>query len=390
MERITFCYEIDRNDLTGLFPRLYDFKIYIKMIREWLLYFNENLLLPILLSIISACIFWLFFDYYPRKRRYKKIRPKVEFDLYQMHLDLFFYCLVPFRINSGMSFGNQSEVAAGCLIKEEIELWLQDKCLNDSYKYDENQHLLISIGGELEKFALKFSEKLKKAMDFNAYLSVEEILLLQQIEYKLSIYSYQGTAESKIGNKVYHPLNPNLAYMAGNMHEIYRLYLTLRERVLDFKLISKNLNNESLPNFNLEKTVGFYHRGQYKKCIQLSKKIKEDGINWVYYKCLLKLGRKKEAYKNLRSSLNSTTLELVSLRNYLAPEIFEDTEVLNVCKELRGEIELKYCITTIREEVALREYYEKQNLAIKAHYDAKLKESAAKGKKRYEEMKKNL
>jgi hypothetical protein len=132
--------------------------------------------------IIAAIIFWFFFNYYPRQRKYKKLRPKVEFDIYQMHWGLSFYFFYIFKISPWRDVAQQHKIVAGCLTKEEIELWLQDKCLNDTYKYDENKEKLISIGSDLERIALEYSKRQKDVLNFVDYLSAEEILLLQKIE----------------------------------------------------------------------------------------------------------------------------------------------------------------------------------------------------------------
>jgi hypothetical protein len=357
---------------------------------EWLNYFNEDLLLPIFLSFVAATIFWLVFDYFPRQRKYKKIRPKVEFDLYQMHFGLGFYFFKLFQVSPWRSVEHQHEIDAGLLTKEEIELWLQDKCLNDTYKFDENKDKLISIGKDLEHIALEYSERLNKVLNFIDYLSVEEVLLLQKIEYKLFTYDYKGNADSKIGEKKYYPVNPNLAYMTENIYELYQLYLALREIVLDYKLIDKNINKYILPKFDLIKVTDFYYRKEYTKCIRRIKKNKSLEDYWLLFQCLLKQGKKKKGYKILRELLSSTKLELVSIRNYLTPFILEDEQVINICKEIRNETELKYCLKVVHEEISLRAYYEKRNLALKYYYDNKAEGSTAKGMENYEKMKNNL
>ncbi len=357
---------------------------------EWINYFNENLLLPIILSFIAATIFWLFFNYFPRQRKYKKIRPKVEFDLYQMHWGLSFYFFHLFQISPWRNVAQQHEIKAGCLTKEEIELWLQDKCLNDTYKFEENKNKLISIGSEFESIALEYSERLKKVLNFADYLSAEEILLLQKIEYKLNTYDYHGQAGSKLGEKMYFPVNPNLAYMSENIYELYQLYLALRKIILEYRLIDKKINKYILPTFDSEKAIDFYYRGEYRKCYNRIKNFNKPEEKWLLFQCLLKMGKKERGYKILRELLISTKLELVSLRNYLTPFIFEDEQVINFFKEIRNEAELKYCLKTLNEEISLRASFEKRNIELKHYYDAKLNKTQIEGKERYEEMKKKL
>jgi hypothetical protein len=43
----------------------------------------------IVTSIVAAIIFWLLFNYLPEKLRYNKIRPKLEYDIYDINSSLF-------------------------------------------------------------------------------------------------------------------------------------------------------------------------------------------------------------------------------------------------------------------------------------------------------------
>lgn len=357
---------------------------------EWLSNFNESLLLPILLSFIAAIIFWLAFNYFPRLRKYKKIRPKVEFDIYQILFGLSFYFFELYKVNPWRRVEHQHDIHAGCLTKDEIEIWLQDKCLNDTFKFDENKDKLISIGNDLENIAKLYSDRLHIVLNFIDYLSVEEILLLQKIEYKLYTYNYIGNAASIIGEKKYYPMIPNLAYMTENIYELYKLYLSLRKKVLDYKLIDKNINKYIVPEFELLKAADFYYRGEYDKCIRCVKKNKHLKDNWLLFQATLKLGQKEKGYEILRELLSSSELELVSLRNYLTPFILEDEYVMDICKEMRNKAELKYCLKVVTEEILLRAFYERRNLELKNYYYTKLHGSTANGKEKYEEMKKNL
>lgn len=353
-------------------------------ISELFQYFNENLLLPIILSIIAAIIFWLVFNYFPEKRKFKKIRPKIEFDLFQIHFELVFYFFKLYQISPFRSVENQHKIEAGCLTKNEIELWLQNKCLNDTYKYDSNSNKLIPIGEELKRIALKYSERLQKLLNFVDYLSVNEILLLQKIEYILFTYDYESEAVLIVGNTKHYPINPNIAYMSENIFELYQLYIELRKTILDYKLIDRDINKYLLPNFEIMKATDFYYCGEYKKCLRYLKGKKSKERNWLIFQCQLKLAKNAVAYNMLRELLNSSKTELVSLRGYLSPFILDNDEVGNICKEIRGEGEFKYCLKVVKEIIALREYYEKQNIELKQFYETKLNENISIGKEKHE------
>ena len=357
---------------------------------EWLHYFNNNLLLPILLSLISAIIFWVAFNYFPRQKRHRKIRPKVEFDLFQMQTELAVYFYELFRVSPWRGVENQHEINAGRLTKEDIEVWLQDKCLNEAYKFDVNRDKLISIGSNLEKVAIRYSNSLSKLINFIEYLTTEEILLLQKIEYKLFTYDYHGIAEINIGGRKLYPINPNLSYMTEHIYDLYQLFLKLRLKVIEYKQIDRSINRHILPNLKLTKATDYYYCGEYSKCLRIIKKVKNAECNWLLFQCLMKLGKNKEGYNTLREALASTHLELVSLRTSLNPFILEDEQVQRICREMRSESELKYCLKTIHEENGLRTNHEKQNLMLRNYYKDELNGSIAKSKEEYERMKENL
>lgn len=357
---------------------------------EWFQYFNNNLLLPVLLSLISAIIFWVAFNYLPRQKKYRKIRPKVEFDLFQIQTELAVYFYELFRVNPWRGVENQHEINAGCLTKEDIEVWLQDKCLNDTYKFDVNRDKLISIGSNLEKVAIRYSNSLSKLINFIEYLTTEETLLLQKIEYKLFTYDYHGIAEINIGGRKLYPINPNLSYMTEHIYDLYQLFLKLRRKVIEYKQIDRSINRYILPNLELTKATDCYYCGEYCKCKRLIKKAKNTEGTWLLFQCLMKLGKDEEGYNTLRAALASTHLELVSLRTSLTPYILENEQVQRICREMRSESELKYCLKTIYEENGLRSNHIKQNLVLRNYYKAKLNGSVAKSKEEYTRMKEKL
>lgn len=335
---------------------------------DWVFKFLNELFIPILLSIIAATIFWLVFDYYPKAKKYKKIRPKVEFDLYQILCEFSFYFYTLQKTNSYRDIPNQQKINAGCLSKEQIYLLLQNKCLNDSFKYDINKDKLVSIGNDFEKITLKFIKRHQSILTFIDFLSVEEILLLQKIEYKLGTYAYNTNAQEIVGGKKYLPVNPNLAYMTENIFELYELFLSLRRLILRFKLIDKNINKYILPNFELMNATDSYYRGEYKKCLRAIKKKNRKENSWLLFKCLMKMGQKDKAYKILNELLGSSEIQLVSVRSSLSPFILEDLQVMKICKEKRSDAELNLCLKTIKEESLLKMQFEKQNLEIKNYY----------------------
>lgn len=144
----------------------------------------------IIQSIIAAVIFWIAFSLLPEKRRLKKLRPKLEFDIYEIYRSIFFIfdCIMRFNSHSPSTF--QKLIKGGKLGIEEIELGLQNKCMNESYLYDEKINaLLMPIGQELFERFEEIDKSVEKVFSFSNYLSTSEILLLEKIRKKLEVYN---------------------------------------------------------------------------------------------------------------------------------------------------------------------------------------------------------
>src|SRR5690348_10169534 len=85
----------------------------------------------IALNVIAGVIFWIAFDFVPESLRRNKLRPKLELGIYQVYINLFFLfdSIMRFSAHSPSFF--QMKIKGKCLSSGEIELGLQNKCLND-------------------------------------------------------------------------------------------------------------------------------------------------------------------------------------------------------------------------------------------------------------------
>ena len=121
----------------------------------------KEVLTAVVTSLIASVVFWIIFNYIPDKRRYNKVRPKVEFDIYEIFFGLGGYIRIALEINEyGWSFP-MSRVESGQVTQQDFDLWLQNKCLNDSYKFDEMAPYLLSVGQSLAKEANNLREKIE-------------------------------------------------------------------------------------------------------------------------------------------------------------------------------------------------------------------------------------
>lgn len=211
-----------------------------KTINEVVSSFTES----IILSIIAAIIFWLAFSFFPEKYRRDKIRPKLDLDIYQVYGTLFSIFDLIMRSNDHSPSTFQNKINGNKLNIEDIELGLQNKCLNETYLYDQNVSKLLITGKNIFEKANKIDEITERLFSFSNYLAAGEILLLEQIRKKLQVYDLKGfsrSAVSVIGNTQYMPVNPSLSYMKNNLFDLDQLFIQLRSIVFKNKHIDRDI-----------------------------------------------------------------------------------------------------------------------------------------------------
>ncbi len=172
----------------------------------------SKLLQSVLSSIAAAIVFWLIFAYFPERRRRNKLRPKLDLDICQVYRTLFtiFDLIMGFGVRSPSAF--QSKIRANMLRPEDIELGLQNKCLNESFLYDRNvSGSLMPIGRELSARTKEIDEITDRLFQFSNYLTTREILLLEQVRVKLHVYDLERLSELakiNINGRPFAPVNP--------------------------------------------------------------------------------------------------------------------------------------------------------------------------------------
>ena len=336
----------------------------------------EEILLAIITSLIASLIFWIVVNFLPEKRRYNKVRPKVEFDIYEIFIALRGYLSIALKINEyGWSFPFD-KIESGLVTKDDFVMWLQNKCLNSSYKFDEMADKLLQVGNDLDGSAKKICEKIDKSATYYAFMSADEILLLRKISSKVTVYSYDEKAESVLGDTCYRPVVPTIAYMSENFFELSKLYLELQEIVWSYKKIDKSINKYILGDFSYSKANKQYLLGNFKKCIKIIKKCKFDN-KYLKYSLLFKanycLGRKEKAVSYLKMAFDSTALKPVSIRSlFYDPRLdfqtmddavyeevcsrYTSTEILEMVEEIGRKRNMINKATIISKEI--QNYYE--------------------------------
>ena len=94
----------------------------------------NEIIVAIVTSLIASVVFWIVFNVIPNAIERKKIKPLVDFDLYQIYFKLVFFLETPlYRSKHGTSF-LQDKLFAGQLNKEDYKLYLATKCLTEEYQ----------------------------------------------------------------------------------------------------------------------------------------------------------------------------------------------------------------------------------------------------------------
>lgn len=334
---------------------------------------NKDLLYPFILSMFSALLFWLVFSFWPERTRRNKLRPKLELDMYHVYMDLFgaFDKVMSIRKHSPSSY--QDKIKGQGLTIEDINLGLQNKCLNETYLYDSNINAIqLPIGLSLKHAAEKIDKTIDKIFDFSEYLSPEEILLLENILKKFQVYSYTSNADSEIGGIKLYPVNPSLAYMTNNLFELYQLFGQLEKVVQGNKLRDRNIS--------IQMIQFLYHSGQFVKCIKeakgLIKKHPKDKVFLEFYivRSLYKSSQRKLAYAGLEKLLEAKP-HLVSNRGFLE-ELLGDERVIEILNKKYTEAEIDELRQVLLGEKTLKDKFEENGRKLKQYYIEKSEANA--------------
>lgn len=342
-----------------------------------ILNFNK-LIFAFIQSFISAYIFWLAFNYFPEKSRNKKIRPNIEFTIYEFSLDLYFYIRTAFYYQMHTMPILPSEMESGDLTKEDFELALQDKCLNESYLYDELASKYLIIGERLLNRSNDICDKIEQLYLFMPFLSSKEILLLKKISVKIHTYDYTSVADSEtpISGVILRPVVPNLSYMAKNFYELYQLYLELQKIMHSYRYIDLSINNDIAWSFKWQETEYNYYQGKYKKVI-LRLKIAEmlgrfpDHLWRIKFLSLYHSGKTNKALKYLQNCLLVSKLELTNLRS-IFDEIYNKDKVKEVLIISRSKEEYNDMVKSIKNEEKKYNKILSKRIKMKKYYDEKL------------------
>lgn len=325
-------------------------------------------MIPFVLSILSAVVFWFFFSYLPECRRNKELRKKINLNLLQIYSEIFFSIDLCLRGSFQSPVRSQQKITSGSLAKDEIFICLQNKCLNESYfYYPEISKVLNPIGKGLYENYAKIDNKIESVFLFSSCLESNEVLLLEEIRsliHKYHLDEYDRNACVVIDGERRYPVNPSLSYMADNIYEIYLKSIEL------FEVLSIEYSESK--DVALRKVNSLFFLGDYLQCRALSNKILDDfKVSDEYLKiyifiCDLELGDIEAARKGLKEvMLNKPHL---TGNRYTLGQYIDHESVSDIFTENYSDLEIQDLERVLTEEIGLDEQFYENAKVLKEFY----------------------
>jgi hypothetical protein len=326
---------------------------------------------PILISLIAALFFWFVFYLIERSKK-RKIRVKLDLELYHIYSNISSIFGIIFLKNHNLLSYYHRHKKWEELSNRDFEIALQNKCLNETYLlYPELNTVLFPIGERLYNYVHKIEVLIDRLYGFSLYMSTKEILILDDIRNKLNTYDLKENSTSYVGKLQFKPINPSLYYMANTLFELYNTNKRLRNIVYQNKLENRNIF--------LTKTKYHLEKAKYGTVIKSVKKgLKtypndKDLLKWYLFQSLYKLKKYRKAYSLLDDILKEK-MPLYSYRNSLN-NFFNDTNVTNILVKYYSDKEItEYEKAIEKENLTAKEFIEKAKY-LEEFYKRKSSES---------------
>lgn len=352
--------------------------IVLDQTREWLRSLDawadqSNILLPILLSVVAAIVFWLVFSYLPERKRRKKLRPIVELALFDTYKKLFSLFDLVMRHSSHSPSFFQSKIHAGNLSVDDIQLGLQNKCLNESYLYDPCvKDALLVVGEEILARTLDIDQLANKVLNFHTYSTAEELVILEKIREKIRVYHFGERHIEKpcgtiINGQVLLPVDPSISYRHRNFFELYELFCHLQKLVLNHSPLDRD-------RF-IYKIQCLYYSGQYYSCVKLIQaqggRFKKDSTLYRNYLALSEhgRGRTKAFYKIIEDTYRARPHDgsLVSSRDTFR-ELLGDKKLIEILAQFHSSEEISALKESVEKDRKIKEAFENANQVLAKYF----------------------
>jgi hypothetical protein len=341
----------------------------------------SDILTAIVTSLIASVVFWLVFNLIPNVVERKKIKPLLDFDLYQIYVKLAHFLEIPLKHSNHSPSHLQMRLYQGKLKKEDYELYLSTKCQTEEYQQvDDVAKNLMLIGAALKSRAGEIVEMIQKLYVFNKYLSAKEILLCRKITDKITTYDFEMKAFHRIGNQMLGPVDPTMRSMAGMFYDAYLLFLELQNNLIGQKPSGNELGDFHR-NLNFRRMGLLYGQGKYKKVVRLTKGKRDANASGYYFRSLYRQRKTEKALAALKNHLEKDSMKLIYQRGTFV-EFMDDDVIKEALIAARSEDEYQEMVACIKEEQEQQRIYEEFARQMQEFYRKKLGEHVGKGVKK--------
>ncbi|WP_104471235.1 hypothetical protein [Acinetobacter indicus] len=308
--------------------------------------------LPVLLSIIAGLIFWIIFQVLPDRRRKKKLRPKIENDLYNVSTSIYHLVELAFLHSENPVSHFHHDIRSGKVNQKDIELALFNKAKNHKHLVNQFSNNIV-IGDLIYKSTTKIRLSIERIFFFNEQLAVEEILVLEDIYQEINRYDFFNKDDqfgSIIAGRLYTPLNPTLSVYSQFFYDMLKLAQRLD------KIISSVKTNK-LQILYIRHNLS-YLLGDYKKSLKTIKMIEKkfpdqaNTLKWLKFQNLYFENKSKSLL--LLKELIKESDNLISYRGYLS-NFLKDPQILDVLKHNTSEDKLTELFVCLESERLSRE-----------------------------------
>ena len=332
----------------------------------------NDIITAIVTSLIASVVFWLVFNVLPNTWERRKIKPLLDFDLYQIYSRLAHFLEIPFYHSMHSPSYSQMELYSGGLNKEDYHLYLATKCLTEDYKnVDDMAKNLMPIGHSLKATASQILDQIQKIYVFNRYLTAEQILLCRKIAGKLTTYDFEMKPFMKVGNQVLGPVDPSMRGMESVFYETYLLFLLLQKHLISRKPKDNELG-DIYKELAFRELALLYRQGKYKKAAKKAKITNDNNTNSYYFRSMLRKGDIEIGLVALREFVQKSSMQLIYMRGYFK-EFKDDEQIKKLLIETRSENEYQEMMDCIKEEEEQKMVYKQFATELAAFYDNKLK-----------------
>lgn len=330
----------------------------------------NEIIAAIVTSLIASVVFWLVFNVIPSAVERRKIKPLLDFDLYQIYSRLAFFLEVPLCHSMHSPSFLQHRLYNGELKKEDFGLYLATKCLTEEYqKVDDKAKNLMPIGRDLKERANEILEMIQKLYVFNKYLTAEQILLCRKIADKITTYDFEMQAFVYDGKFVLGPVNPTMSGMEGMFYDTYGLFLQLQDMLIKQKPAGNELG-DYYKNLFFRKLGLLYSKGQFSKVAKLAKDAGDVNTRAFYFRSVYRKGDTEKGLMALREYLRTENERLIYIRGHFE-EFTDDAVIRDVLIEVRSEEEYQEMISCLTQEKEQQKASEDFAREMRTFYDRK-------------------